>query len=596
MLAAMAAKRVVVGVGTLTGHDAGAAILVDGRLVAACEEERLSRRKHDSGFPKRAIEYCLDAAGVSHDEVTHVALGFHPDTARARRLAFLLGPSNPRLARVRAGFLRTLRTGPLQVGATLGRLLPRARVVFVEHHLAHAASAFYCSPFERAAVLSMDGRGEWSTGLAATGAGSAMTPIARAFYPESLGIVYEAITQYLGFGPNDEYKVMGLSAYGEPEQLDLFRRMFRFDPASLYRVDLSWIQHPGYAPILWGSEYYSPRVVEALGPARRPDDEIEHRHENVAKSLQARLEEVGVEIARHLREQTGERNLVLAGGLGLNGRMNYAIRQESGFDELFIQPAASDGGISLGAALYVEHQLLGHPRGEPLAHAYWGPELDDDAIAREIEVCRLPSVRVADPSRVAAELIARNKIVGWCQGRTEYGPRALGNRSILANPRDAANRDLVNARIKFREEFRPFAPSVLAEHAGEYFEGIGDDSPYMLLICPVREEARSQIPAVVHVDGTARPQTVRRETNARYHALIEHFHRLTGVPVVLNTSFNVKGEPIVSTPQDAIRCFYSTGLDYLVLGNHVLSKTPADGELELLAAAGAEATSVPAGS
>jgi carbamoyltransferase len=545
---------------------------VDGTLVAVCEEERLSRVKHDGGFPAHAIDFCLQQAGLEAGDVTHVGLGWHPHTATANRLRFLLDVRHSRHLRVKASWLRTVRGQALWLRTQSLERFPNASFTFVEHHLAHAASAFYCSQFEEAAILSLDARGEWSTGLTGTGRGTTMAATSRAYYPESLGLLYDALTQYLGFAPFDEYKVMGLSSYGEPEYLDVFRQMFRSDPDSIFRVDRGWVQHPGYAPIAWGKTYYSPKVVETLGPARDPREPVERRHENVAKSLQARIEEVGVEIASHLRETSGQQNLVIAGGLGLNGLMNYAIKSRSGYDDMFVQPAANDGGISLGAALYIQHHLLGHPRSNVFPHAYWGPDLAQAEVAREIEICGLPSVRVEEPALAAAELLAQNKIIGWCQGRTEFGPRALGNRSILADPRDPANKDRVNARIKFREEFRPFAPSVLAEHAAEYFEGI-DESPYMLMICPVRQDARDRIPAVVHVDGTARPQTVTAAANPLYHELIEHFERLTGVPVVLNTSFNVKGEPIVNTPQEAIRCFYSTGLDYLIVGSHVVYKT-----------------------
>ncbi len=569
----MSAGTVILGISAGTGHDSGAALLVDNTLVAACEEERISRIKHDGGFPSRSIAYCLNAARVTPEDVSHVAVGLHPWAAPWRRLGFLtdMGLSS-HLAR-KAMFLRREALGLFRIGNELRRQFPRARVVFVEHHLAHAASAFFCSPFEEAAVLTMDGHGEWATGLVGHGQGSHLDKLAEAFFPESLGLVYLAFTHYLGFDTHDEYKVMGLSAYGEPEYLEIVRRIIRFDPGRIYRVDLSWIQHPAYTACPWGRHYYSDKLTKIFGPARQPGATVSTLHKNLAKSLQVALEEVGVAIARHLRARTKSGKLVLAGGVCLNGLMNYAIKASGAFENIFVQPASNDGGIALGAALHVNHQVLGNPRSFVMQHAYWGPGFSEEEIRRELETCRLPYVRLADPARVAAELIAGNHIIGWFQGRSELGPRALGNRSILADPRDPKNKDRVNARIKFREEFRPFAPSVLAEHASAYFDGLNESS-YMLMICPVCPEMRSVIPAVVHVDGTARPQTVNRDTNPRYYVLIEHFHRITGVPVVLNTSFNVKGEPLVNSPTDAIRCFFSTGLDYLVMGDCLLYKGP----------------------
>lgn len=556
--------------------------MVDNTLVAACEEERLSHIKHDGRLPARSIAYCLKTALVAPEDVGYVAIGMHPWAASGRRLAFIanLGLSLhlPRkLLFLRGGVLSLLRAK-----AELQRQFPRATVIFVEHHLAHAASAFLCSPFEAAAILTMDGRGEWATGLLAHGQGSRIQKIAESSFPESVGLLYMAFTHFLGFETHDEYKVMGLSAYGQPEYLDTVRRMFRFDPRVLYRVDLSWMQHPAYAQCPWGDRYYSDRFVRTFGPARKPGEPINDMHKNLAKSLQSALEEIGIELARHLRVRTGCRRLALAGGVCLNGLMNFAIKRSGVFDEVFVQPASNDGGIALGAALFASHQVLGRPRQFVMRHAYWGPTYGDDEIRKEVEACQLPFLRLVDPARTAAELIARNQIIGWFQGRAELGPRALGHRSILADPRDPNNKDRVNARIKFREEFRPFAPSVLSEYASEYFEGI-QESPYMLMICPVRPGKRSVIPAVVHVDGTARPQTVGKEENQRYHTLLQHFHRITGVPVVLNTSFNVKGEPIVTTPTDAIRCFYSTGLDYLVVGDCLLSKGPIPSDIQQMA-------------
>ncbi|MBI4183669.1 MAG: carbamoyltransferase [Proteobacteria bacterium] len=562
---------IVLGIHTGSGHDSAAAILVDGRLVASVEEERLTRRKHDGAFPHKAIDFCLSAAGVRADEVDHVAHGWHPYAALARRLGFLARGLPGRGALRRAWFVATLTRVSLSAERALRRRFPRARLHRVEHHLAHAASAFFCSPFERAAIISYDGRGEWATGLVARGEGNRIARLRERHYPNSLGLLYTAVTHFLGFESNDEYKVMGLSSYGEPEFLDLFARILGLDREGFYRVDTSWLSHPGYAPVPWGRNYFSARMVERFGPPRASGEPVRTVHKNLAKSLQRAIEDLGVGMASRLRAETGLADLGLAGGVALNGLMNHRIKTEAGFDRLFIPPAASDGGVALGAALWVQHQVLGAPRRFVLEHAYWGPSFADEAIAAEIDAYRLPSRRLPSPERTAAGLIAGNRIIGWFQGRSELGPRALGNRSILADPRDKANKDNVNARIKFREEFRPFAPSVLEERAAEFFPAIGA-SPYMLQICPVAAAKKALIPAVVHVDGTARPQTVSRATNPRYYGLIERFAEVTGVPVVLNTSFNVKGEPIVDSPADAIRCFYSTGLDYLILGRRLVGK------------------------
>jgi len=567
----MAATPVILGLGAATGHDSGAALLVDGRLVAAVEEERLSRRKHDPDFPRRSIDYCLKAGQVSQRDVDYVALGSHPSAGWWRRLAFLAHPGTGFNLWRKTRFLRSEYLHPLMVEQECRGLFPRARFVFVEHHLAHAASAFYCSPFDEAAILTTDGRGEWSTGVMAKGAGPRITKIAEAFFPQSLGFLYTAFTQYLGFHTHDEYKVMGLSSYGHPEYLDLFRRIVRFHPTKLFQVDLSWLRHPSYAPVSWGERYYSAKVEQTFGPARRPDEPVTALHKNLAKSLQVRFEEIGVELASDLQSRTGSRHLAMAGGVCLNGLMNYAIKASGVFDRLFVQPASNDGGISVGAAFHVQHQVLGHPRTFDMRHAYWGPSFSETEIRRELDICRLPYLRLDNAPKTAAGLLASGHVIGWFQGRAELGPRALGNRSILADPRDPKNKDLVNARIKFREEFRPFAPSVLAEQADRLFDKVGE-SPYMLLICPVRPETAQAVPAVIHVDGPTRPQTVTAEANPRYHALIEEFYRLTGVPVVLNTSFNVKGEPIVNSPSDAIRCFFGTGLDYLILGDFLVGK------------------------
>lgn len=574
-------KSVILGIGACS-HDSGAAIIVDNTLVAACEEERFTRLKHDWHFPTLSIEFCLKRAGVSRSEVDFVAIGWHPTRASWRRLAFLFNLRQGWRLWRKAAFLRGLLVQPFQVAAKLRGHFPRAKVLFVEHHLAHAASAFFCSPFEEAAILTLDGRGEWSTGLMAVGSGNRVIKINEQYFPQSLGLVYTAVTHYLGFEDYGEYKLMGLSSYGEPEYQNIFRNIFRFDAKKMFEIDISWIQHPSFAVCPWGDRYYSDRMVQTFGPPREKGEPITRLHQNVAKSLQRRLEEVGIELARELRRISGKKYLAMAGGVCLNGLMNYAIKATGLFEKVFVHPAANDGGISLGTALYVNHHILGSPRNFTLRHAYWGPDFSRGEILRELENSRLTYGLLRDPARVGAELIAHNRVIGWFQGRSELGPRALGNRSILADPRSSENKDRVNARIKFREEFCPFAPSVLEEMSSVYFNGLGQ-SPYMSMICPAQQGAEQTIPAVIHIDRTARPQTVDRETNPRFHSLIKYFYQITGVPVVLNTSFNVKGEPIVNSPQDALRCFFATGLDYLILGDFLVSKGPIPEELRAMA-------------
>lgn len=573
--------KVILGLGCSSGHDSGAAIIIGNRLVAAIEEERLTRRKHDNTFPRQSIRFCLEQAGVTNEQVDTVIVGWTPHGHMLRKLSLLAYRSkSPKVIRRKVDFLRNLHFATINDGKMIRSMFPAARFEYIEHHMAHAASAFFASRFERASIISLDGRGEWSTGLLGLGEDTRVNKIQESFWPQSLGLLYLAFTRYLGFGNYDEYKVMGLAAYGQPTYLDEMRKIFRFDPDHIFHVDPDYIQHQSYADCEKG-HYWTRATEKRFGPPRRPDEEITQHHMDVANSLQTRLNEVGVEIADHIIKKTGVRNLCMAGGVSLNGVMNYHIHKELGLDDMFVQPASNDGGISLGAALYGYHTLDGNRERIDFDHAYWGSGFTNDEIEAELTNYQIAARRLGDVPATVARLVSDGKIIGWFQGRSELGPRALGSRSIIADPRPAEHKDVVNARIKFREEFRPFAPSVLEEHCGDWFD-LEIASPYMLMIPDVREDKREVIQAVTHVDGTARPQTVNREASPRYYELIESFFQLTGCPLILNTSFNVKGEPIVDSPADALRCFFSTGLDYLVLGDFIVSKNMAYDEIDAI--------------
>ncbi|HYV02188.1 MAG TPA: carbamoyltransferase [Actinomycetota bacterium] len=573
----------VLGINAYHG-DASAALVVDGELVAAVEEERFTRVKHDTSFPLRSIRYCLEAGNASIDEIDHIALSRNPRANLLRRASFAVGSrAGRRMARDRgASLLKTLRAkATIAEGMGIRPVRLPAKVHFVEHHLAHIASAFYVSPFDQAAVLSLDGFGDMVSAMWGVGRGTKLRIHGEVGFPHSLGVFYTAFTQYLGFPKyGDEYKVMGLASYGEPEFLDDTRDVVRSRDGRGYELDLRYFRHhldgvsmtwnggpPELGPV-WG-----PGMVERFGPARTSRDEpIEDRHQNIASSMQRRLEEVVLGMLRRLHERTGLEALCMAGGVALNCVVNGKIRHETGFRDLYIQPAAYDGGTSLGAAYYTYHQLLGRPRGFVMDHAYLGPEFDESACRRALDGAGIPFRRLEDRELVeaAAAALADGKILGWFQGRMEFGPRALGNRSILADPRRAEMKDVLNARIKHREPFRPFAPSILEDATGDWFE---DDypSPYMLLTYDVKKSRVDDIPAPTHVDGTGRLQTVRRDQNSLYYDLIEAFGDRTGVPVVLNTSFN-ENEPICCTPEEAVETFTRTRMDVLVLGNLVAER------------------------
>jgi carbamoyltransferase len=579
----------ILGINAYHGN-ASAAVVCDGRLVAAVEEERFNRVKYAAGFPAAAIRYCLKEAGLKLEEIDHVAVPRNPYARLATKLFYAL--RMPSFARGRAKVLVKF-TGVREALAAAFESDPKAiRAQFhrIEHHQAHLASAFFVSPFERAALLSADGLGDFASTMWGSGCGSRMDIDDAIAFPHSLGLYYTAVTQYLGFLKfGDEYKVMGLAAYGEPERMEAFRDIVRFDAngnGNGFRLGLDYFVHHRSGPEMSWAEadktptlgkLFSDEMSRRLGAARAPEEAVEQRHRNLAASLQVRLEEVYLGMLRKLATSTGLKSICLAGGVAFNCVANGKIFESTPFEQVYVQPAAGDAGLAVGAAYYVWNQKLGKPRGFVMDHAYWGPGFAAGEIRAAIESSGLGragySVTELAPEEVArraAALIADGKILGWFQGRAEWGPRALGNRSIVADPRRADMKEILNRRIKHREIFRPFAPSILAEATGEWFVQ-AHASPFMTLAYAVRPEKRALIPAPTHVDGTGRLQTVTHEANPRYHALISAFRDLTGVPVVLNTSFN-DNEPIVCRPEEAIDCFLRTKMDALVLGDFLVTR------------------------
>lgn len=587
-------------------HDSAAALIADGRIVAAAQEERFTRKKFDADYPRHAIEYCLNAGGVTLADVDYVAfydkpflkferlletyLTFSPRGFRSFRMAL------PLWLREKL-FLKSLLASELKA------LEPKfdwdKRLAFSEHHLSHAASAFYPSPFQRAAVLTMDGVGEWATTSAGVGNGHELKIQKEINFPHSLGLLYAAFTYYTGFKVNSgEYKVMGLAPYGIPKYAQLiYDNLIDLKPDGSFRLNLDYFNY------CTGLTMTNERF-DALfdGAPRMPAAPLEQRHMDLAASIQAVIEEAVLRLTRSLAEETGEANLCLAGGVALNCVANGKVLRDGKFENIWVQPAAGDSGGALGAALTIYHLYADRPRTvantpDGMAGSYLGPEFDDGETQTRLKAVGaryavLPRDQLLERT---AHALADGKAVGWFQGRMEFGPRALGNRSILADPRDPQMQKKLNLKVKYRESFRPFAPSVLREHVSEWFD-IDVDSPYMLMVAPVHERhrremtseeqrlfgidklnvPRSSVPAVTHVDYSARVQTVHRETNPLYHDLIGRFHRLTGCPVLVNTSFNVRSEPIVCTPEDAFRCFMGSEIDVLAAGSCYLIKDEQD--------------------
>ena len=570
----------ILGINAFHG-DAAAALVIDGELVAAAEEERFNRVKHCAGFPALAVAWCLADAGLDPADLDHIAIGRNPRAnigAKIRRT--LRRGASPDYLRSRLANAARVHDVNGALAAALGGATLRAKVHHVEHHLAHVASAFLVSPFDEAAILSVDGFGDFTSTMTAVGKGGQIDVLDRVLFPHSLGILYTAVTQWLGFPHyGDEGKVMGLAPYGSPTRLDAFAQLIR-PKGDLFELGLDFLtHHTKGVEMTWddGSprigRIFSPRLEELLGPAREPGEPLTAEHHDVAASLQKALEEIYLHVVRRLQERTGQTALCLAGGVALNAVANGRIRPETGFDEVYVQPAAGDSGTAVGAAFHVWNQTLGKPRGYLMDHAYTGPGYSDDECAAAIAAGGLTGRRLTDDELFphVAERIAAGDVIGWFQGRMEFGPRALGNRSIVVDPRRPDMKDILNARIKQREPFRPFAPSILASACGDWYEQ-DYTSPFMVLVYKTRPEQRTVIPAVNHVDDTGRVQTVEQHVNPRYYRLIEEFGKRTGVPILLNTSFN-ENEPIVMTPTHAVECFAKTQMDVLVLGNHVVTRS-----------------------
>lgn len=550
-------------------HDSTACLLVDGRMAAVIEEERLTRNKHTGAFPEKAIQRCLEMYGLRPSDIDAVAVSIKPSkdwfTKTLYGLSHITNVSPFLKHEVIRGYFkqRSLWDWYRKMWPSGG-----PKLHFVPHHESHAAGSFLVSPYESAAILSLDGSGEWATSFLGEGEGTRISCFQQSYFPMSLGSIYEAATEFCGFKPNyDEGKTMGLAPFGDPKPFQkTVSDIVRIAEDGSIKIDLSYFNYQ-----FWGYRRCSRKFYDTFGQPRKGGDFADNHH-NVAAAFQHVLEERALELCAILRKKTPHRHLVISGGVALNSVMNGRIVRESGFEDIYVMPAAGDNGTAIGAAYYVYHVVHGHPRTQVHDDPYLGTSYSDEEIGKLIRECKLTAVKHSDIAGEAARLLAEGNILGWFQGRMEIGPRALGNRSILANPTLPHMKDKINAEVKHREAYRPFAPSAIVEKQSVYFDNIGD-SPFMLKVCPVRPEMRDKLPAITHVDGSARLQTVSRDINPMYHDLISKFGEKTGVPVLLNTSFNIMGEPIVESPVNAMRCFFSTGLDALALGSYLIRKS-----------------------
>jgi len=557
---------IALGINYSQMHDSSACIVRDGQLLFAVAEERISRLKHDAGFPKNAIRACLDFAHARAEQLDEVCFGWQPAGPVFRHDLKCYATGKMPLTYL-SGLNSTLHflsmwhqeSGAKKFAQQFGPT--KAKMRFVDHHLAHAISAYAYSGFHDAAVVVMDGRGAWEATTIWHGQNGRLEPLLMIPFPDSVGYFYSAFTEFLGFQPNsDEWKVMGLAPYGKPG-MDLSR--FIDLKSAPYRVHARQMVANSTKPLA--------RMATLLGPARVPENDIDDRHKDIAYAAQDACEIAMMNVVRMAIEKTKCRNVCLAGGVALNSKANGKILASGLVDQFFVQPAAADDGVALGAAMapYLDHN--GKLPSKPMRHGYWGPSFDDKAIESALRTYKLRYTQLPDPASTAAELLSQGKILGWFQGRMEFGPRALGSRSILADPRDPEMNVKVNNAVKFREWWRPFAPSFKKEAAGDYLVS-ATDSPFMIVTAQVRPEKRGVIPSVTHVDGSARPQTVEKETNPLYWRLIDEFEKRTGVPVLMNTSFNLRGEAIVHTPTNAVRTFFSSGMDALVIGSFLVEK------------------------
>lgn len=550
-------------------HDSTACLVVDGKLVVAIEEERITREKHTVAFPQKAIERCLTIAGITPKEIDAVAVSIKPSKNWFTKVLYGLAHAPSARPFVVHEVGRGLRK-QFNFWSWFRNTWPQngPKVYFIPHHSAHAAGTFLVSPYDKAAILSIDGSGEWATSFLGEGNGNNITCFTESFFPNSLGSFYETATQFCGFRPNyDEGKTMGLAPFGDPDVYSkTVNQMASVDAGGNIKIDLSYFNYQ-----FWGGRRYSQKFLNAFG-APRKDKEFEANHKNIAAAFQKVLEERALELCAVLRKKTDSRHLIIAGGVALNSVMNGRILREAGFDDIYVMPAAGDNGTAIGAAFYTYNVLLKQPRVFVHDNPFVGTFYSDDYIGKLVSDCKLKFQKFDNITAEAARLLADGKILGWFQGRMEIGPRALGNRSILANPILPFMKDKINAEVKHREAFRPFAPSVPAEAKDRYFDIIGE-SPVMLKVCPVLPSMRDHLPAITHVDGSARLHTVNKNINPIFYDLLEKFGAITGTPVLLDTSFNIQGEPIVESPEHAVRCFFSTGLDALAIGSYLITKS-----------------------
>ncbi len=552
-------------------HDAAAAIIKDGIVIAAAEEERFTRKKHDTRFPINAINYCLNEAKITADKISYIGF-YEKPMIKFERLMSQHFQMFPRSFPVFVKSVPSWLTEKLRVPTTIRKKLNyNGEILFVEHHMSHAASAYLVSPFKKSAIMTIDGVGEWATTTLGFGEGNKIRLMKEIHFPHSLGLLYSTVTAYLGFKVNnDEYKVMGLSAYGNPTYYDKFKKIIKVVDDGSYKLDMSYFVYH------YKTSMPSNRFIEEFGPARKNETSIDQRHKDIAASLQKITEEVIIKMANNLYKITKCENLCMAGGVALNSVANGKILKNTSFSNIYIQPAASDAGNSLGVAFYIYNTILGKERVFVQDSAYFGPsfsnaEILDYLIKNKIEFTDLKNDE--NVAKKASELINNNKVVGWFQGRMEWGPRALGSRSILSNPCNPEMKNILNAKVKHREMFRPFAPAILEEDAKKYFDcdyPIPLPTDFMLMVYPIKKGKQNLLPSVVHVDGSGRLQTVRKSQNPRYYNVIKEFEKLSGVPIIINTSFNIRGEPIVCTPHDAYKCMMGTGIDCLIMENFLI--------------------------
>lgn len=552
-------------------HDSSACLVKDGELLVALEEERFSRQKHTMAFPELAIARCLEVAGLDYQHIDHVAVSIDPNHNAGAKLLYGLKHLRRSAPFIRHEVVQSYfkqRNFKAWYQRHFAHLAKPPAVHNIQHHLCHAVGSYLVSPYEEAALLGMDGAGEWATTWLGQAKGTNYECFGESFFPHSLGSFYEAVTEFCGFKPNyDEGKTMGLAPMGDPDRFyDKVAQLVQVDDNGRVHIDLRPFNYQH-----WGWQRCNQRFYDLFGQPRARDGEFEPHHLDVAAAFQRVLEDRALTLSRQLKKKTGMRHLVISGGVSLNSVMNGRIVRETDFDDVYVMPAAGDNGTAIGAAYYAHNVLLGQSKRFVHNNPYVGTEYSNEQIDRYLRQCKLTAHYHEHIEDAAADLLQAGKIIGWFQDKMEIGPRALGSRSILANPTLPDMKDKINAEVKHREAYRPFAPSALVECRQEYFD-IDVEAPFMLKVCDVKESAKDKLPAITHVDGSARLQTVREEISPRYYRLIKAFGERSGVPVVLNTSFNIMGEPVVESPEQAVRCFFSTGLDALVIGNYIIEK------------------------